>query len=239
MWPIPSINNNFLSIACSPQELTCSVIKPTSWHNCYELAAHRTYKLNNHELAHGTLFNPTIITKQIQAFIADNNLTNSFCVISLTEPTVTDNFITLPHASPTRRDFKNHQLKRLHWDFHYLYPQDDGLFAFYVTGIRQQVLFQFTLLTLQLPIHLLGITSESMALLYLYKQLYGTAFRPARLAQDMQQVKHSLHELVSSELLRRSLFINRALNVPDNHNNAALRTALGLYLLGKNAYETN
>jgi hypothetical protein len=48
-----------------------------------------------------------------------------------------------------------------------------------------------------------------MALLYLYKQIYGPAFRPAQLAYDVKKVENSsLHGLISPELLRRTLAIN-------------------------------
>jgi hypothetical protein len=238
MWPLPTITNKLLAITCTPQEICCSLIRPTRIARRYELYAHHCFPLIHHEFEQLILFNPTRIRTYIQKVISQHQLENSSCVIALTGPSITQRIITIHESTPAYHQIVDPRLKGLVWDYYYLYPEDDSRHALYVTGIKQALLLQCTLLFLQLPLHLIGITTESMALLYAYKQIYGSAFRSTQLACDMKK-QVSLHELISNELMRRTLAINPVVEAPSLHTSPAVRTALGLFLLGRNAYETN
>lgn len=237
MWPLPRLSNTLLAITCTPQELTCSLIRPTRIARRYELYAHHCYPLTHGELEQLLVFNPTLLRTYIQNVITQHQLTNSACVLALTGPSITQRIVTINQSDPVYHQFVDPRLKGLLWDYCYLYAEDDGKFAWYVTGIKQSLVLQFTLLFSTLPLHLIGITTESMALLYAYKHLYGPAFRSTQLERDMKKLNTttSLHGLLSNELMRRSL----ATTGSDLHASPTLRTALGLFLLGRTAYETN
>jgi hypothetical protein len=239
MWPLPPLPNKLLAITCTPQELTCSLIRPTRIANRYELYVHHCYSLKNHELEQLILCNPTLLRTYIQEVITRHRLEKSSCVIALTGPSIAQRIITIHDAHPNYHHLTDPRLKGLLWDFYYLYPEDDGRYAWYVAGIKQALLLQFKLLFSTLPLHLIGITTESMALLYTYKHLYGSAFRTTQLAHHMRHLTSacSLHGLLSNELIRRSLAITTPL--PTLHTSNTARTALGLFLLGSNIYETH
>lgn len=235
MWPLQTISNKILAITCTPQELTCSFIRPTRIERRYELCAHQCFPLTHGQLERLILFNPTMLRTYIQEFITHHQLAYSSCVVSVTGPSVIQRITTTHESMPTYHRFIDPRVKEMLWDFYYLYCEDDGRYAWYVAGIKQSLVLQFKLLFSTLPIHFSALTTESMALLYAYKQLYGAAFRTTRLSIDMKKLQsNSLDELITHELMRRTLACE-----PHLHTSSAIRTVLGLFLLGHAGHETN
>lgn len=239
MWPLPTITDHLLTISCTPHELVCSVIRPTRIAHRYELYAYHRYPFTRGECEQLLVCNATLLRSYIQEVVTLYQLENSMAVLVLNGPGVAERMVTLTSAHPTYQQIVDPRLKGFIWDSYYLYPEDSNQYAFYVAGIKQALLLQYKLLFCTLPLHLIGITTESMALLYLYKKLYGSTFRRSQLAHDIQKTDQTLHPLISAELMRRSLAINPAVSAPSWYDSPTLRTALGLYLLGRTAYETN
>ncbi|MFI5332848.1 MAG: hypothetical protein ACHQVS_01975 [Candidatus Babeliales bacterium] len=240
MWPFPTISNNVLAITCTPQELTCSLIRPTRIARRYELYAHYCYPLKHYELEQLILFNPTTLYTYVQEIITKHRLANSTCVVALQGPSITQRIITSNQSPPLYHQIADPRLKNMQWDYYYLYPEDDGQAAWYVAGIKHALIIQWKLLFSRLPVHLTGITTDSMALLYAYKHLYGSAFRSTQSAIDIKKLMgSSFHGLLSHELMRRALALNSSLANSMLHTSPAVTTALGLFLLGRTAYETN
>lgn len=236
MWPFPTLSHNILAITCTPQELTCSLIRPTRIARRYELYAHYCYPLIHHEFERSILFNPTTLYTYVQEVITAHHLEHSSCVVALQGPSITQRIITSTQSPPLYHQIADPRLKNMLWDYYYLYPEDDGLSAWYVAGIKQALIIQWKLLFSRLPVHLAGITTDSMALLHAYKHLYGAAFRSTRLAGDIKKQASSFHGLLSHELMRRALAINSSCAL---HTSPTVATALGLFLLGRTVYETN
>lgn len=240
MWPFPPLSHNVLAITCTPQELTCSLIRKTKIPTRYELYAHYQYPISHHEYGQSGINNPTLLRRYIEQVIETHQLAGSSCVVSLVGPAITERITSFNQTDPPYHQIADPRLKGTLWDLYYLYPEDDGRFTFYVTGVKQTLIFQWKLLFSTLSVHLVGITTESMALLYAYKYVYGATFRPTQLARDLNKLHHasSLHGLLSHECIRRSLAIHTTL-APTLYTCVSVHTALGLFLLGSTAYETD
>lgn len=239
MRPLPTIADHLLTISCTPHELVCSLIRPTRIAHRYELYAYHHYPFQS-ACEQLPISNPTLLRSYIQEVVTLHKLEHGMAALVLNGPGIAERIATLASAHPNYQQIVDPRLKGFIWDSYYLYPEENSSqYAFYVAGIKQALLLQYKLLFCTLPLHLIGITTESMALLYLYKTLYGSTFRRSQLAHDIQKTNHTLHPLISAEALRRSLAINPTLSVPAWYDAPTLRTALGLYLLGRTAYETN
>lgn len=237
MWPLPKLRNDIVSLSFTPSHVTCSWIKPTRAAAApYELIAHERIPLNNLELNQLIVFNPTSLQKKISAFVDKHNLHNASAAIALTGPQLVESIVQLHTTTPTRSDFRAPKLKSMVWDFRYLHPHEDGTNAFYVCGIPQRLLFQYKLFAMQLPLHVLQITTQQMALLRLYRHVHGSAFRPAQLARDMARTNNQLHDCITQEIMRRVVYARTpSLNTQEELPSVA--TTVGLFLLGKDMYE--
>ncbi len=236
MWPLPHVRRDIVSLSFTPSHLTCSWIKPTR-QACapYALVAHKSIPLamEAHKLI---LFNPTKLHATILTFINTYALTNASAVVSVTGPHIAESMVNLKTSNPVRADFRAQKLKSLVWDFRYVHPQEDGTFAFYVCGIPQNLLFQYTLFGMQLPLHVLTITTQQMAWLRLYRHVHGDAFRPAQLARDVARTSNQLHACFTPDILRRVIIAPHKF---EPNELPTLTQSVGLYLIGEDMYEAN
>lgn len=232
MWLLPTIRNEIVTIAFHSDALMCSWISTSPGSAPYELKAYNRYPIQKLELNQLTIFNPTRIKKYISAFLTTHSLTQALTYFALADPAIFQTVVDLPTASPTQKDFDALPLKKLVWDFCYMFPKDDG-HSFYVCGLTQRMLFQYKLLALDLPIHLIGITTESMALFRLYAHMQGSAFRPAQLARDMEKNNYQLKNYFTHDLMRRMLYVPHSMKLDSQKEMDHLISSLGLFLAGK------
>lgn len=184
------------------------------------------------ELISGIMYNPTRIKNIINSFMVKNRIKNADLLISIEGSAIFQTILQLPKASPQPSDFRIARLHTLIWDYLYLYPQDDGLFSFYIAGMPQSLLMQYTLLFISLRLQPQIITTELTAHIYLYRSLYGAAFRTSQLAHDMQSNDNQLTRFFAPETIKRLAHIPHHLATEHSY----VITALGLAALGKKLY---
>ena len=227
MWPLPPLNKSFVSVVFSPQNLTCSWIQRSNKKAPLTLRAHKQHNLQNLELEKSNVFNPTQIKQYIVNFLTTYNLKHSFVSFALSGPQIQEQFVTLTTATPHRDNFSVSNNPHMHWQWTYVYPNDAGKFTFYLCGIPQQLLFQYKLLASSTPLNLLTISTPRMALLQLYRFIYGSAFRHAQLAIDMQRYHNIIEQLFTHDT------IARIVHIPEISNEKLLQhilTSCGLFV---------
>ncbi|HZW60631.1 MAG TPA: hypothetical protein VFF04_00215 [Candidatus Babeliales bacterium] len=238
MWPLPSIKSELVTISLTPDAISFSWMKASKKYGNVELQAYRNIPLTSFEYAHAIVFNPTLLKKYISQFLSEHKLTHAFVAISIAGPSITESIVEVSKLSPEPADFPFPKLKKLLWDYRYLYP-DDNRFAFYVCGISRQLLAQYQLLSLSIPINLIAITTQRIALLQVYRQQYGAAFRHAQLARDIQLHNNDVHSLFSQDTIRRHLHIKPSLMINLQEQQSALLVSFGLFLMGKEMHAAN
>jgi hypothetical protein len=93
------------------------------------------------------------------------------------------------------------------WDYQYLYPTDTHEYVFYLCGIAQPLLLQYKLLAITHKLDLGITTSQTAALLQLYRYMQGAAFRSSKLGIDMQRAHNNPELLFSDEMIKRIITI--------------------------------
>jgi len=229
MWPLPPTKNELISITANPQHIACSWIKRSRKKPLLELRAYKRMPLQHLELEKLILFNPTKIKKFITNFVHTYNLEHAFAALALRGPGIVEHFV--PHASTTSTDnlIPANQRKHMHWQHTYAYPYEDAS-IFYVCGIQQPILLQYQLLAIATGLNLLSITTERMALLNVYKHMYGSAFRHAQLGLDMVRHNNMIEQVFAHNALARMLHIPAHINVNINKQTSHLLTASGLFI---------
>ena len=222
MWPLPSYKNELVTITICPQYLTCSWIKSSNKQAPLQLCAYERFDLDHLELEKLIVFNPTAIKKHINTFTKKHRLHNAPIACALAGPQVSERLLTLNTLTPQPEQVVTARSPHMRWEYRYLYPHDNGNFVFYRCGIPQPLLLQYKLLATRANLNLLTLTTERMALLTLYKYLYGSAFRQSQLAVHMMQRNNMIEQLFSPETLARIL------HVPDKNTTLQSKELLPL-----------
>lgn len=245
MWPLPKIRNEWVSISYTPQEIICSWIRRAQQKPApYELAAYQRIPLNNLELTSLIPHNTTLLTKSIRSFLKTHTLEHAYISCSLSGPILFEEIMDMPTASPNPSDFSSHlrtdttypALKKMNWDYQYLYPKDETHYSFYVCGLQRHHLFQYQLLAIAADMNMVVMTSEKLALLRLYKQIYGIAFRNSQLARDMITHDNNIAHFFTPDIIQRTLYIAPGLQHATT-DGAHLSTLLGLFLVGLDTHD--
>jgi hypothetical protein len=217
MWPMPAVVHKFVSIAFSPDDLTCCWIEKVNNGSSFAKAsedrqlvvrAYKNYPLNNLELANLILFNPTVIKQHIISFLSEHDLSDAFVAFALHGPAVHEEFVAMPSSTPHRNDFTISNSSHLLWEYRYLYPNDDGQFIFYVYSVPRFVVLQYKLLAVAAQCNLITITTQTMALLSAYQHMFGSAFRRSQLAVDMMRSNNNIGDIITADAVRRMVNMN-------------------------------
>lgn len=237
MWRLPTLSNEIVGITYTHNALTCSWIRKAKQDNRAVLMAYRRTPCNAAIMHQSRLFNPTVIRSHIHSFMQAHSLTNACVLFSLSGQGIVEDFIRLRTQTPKQSDIALPNFDKVVWDLHYLYPDDDGYNIFYVCGMRRELVTQYTLLATSLNLNLIAITPQFMSYLYLYRHIYGRAFRHAQLASDMRAHNNHLERFFTKELIFRLLRVSGLTNLSLEHELSFLVNALGLFLLGHSDYE--
>lgn len=243
MWPLPTIQNKWVSIEYEPAALTLSCIHTINTTTPYELVALQKIPLGNLELNGLIPYHQTAIMQSINQFLDTHNLKHAYVSCSLSGPTIFEKIIELPTASPNaemcaraaQEQDTQVTFKHMNWDYQYLCQQENACSSFYVCGIQRQHLFHYQLLAMRTRMNLSVMTTQQLALFRLYKQLHGASFRSSQFAQDMRIHNNDLRSFFTPTLLNRMLRTNA--HAITEHDVSHLSTLLGLYLLGQDSYD--
>jgi hypothetical protein len=217
MWPIPSLEHEVVSIAFSPNAIVCSWTQSESSGTAHLiLRAYKRYPLTNLELYNLIPFNPTRIKKYITSFLHEHNLQNAFITFCLDG--VAEKCVVLPTSTPHRADFDIKNVSSMQWEYRYLYPNYDGQHVFYLYAVPRSLILQYKLLAIAAQCNLITMTTQTVALLDAYKNIFGTAFRKSQLAVDMMRHDNIIADLISVDAVRRMIVIPAGINIDKEKN---------------------
>lgn len=232
MWPFNTFKTNIIAITCEPKAITLSWILSTQNKNKPPLMLNAYEKINCNylEVEQLIVFNPTRIKKYIDIFAKKHHITRPSLCIAVQGSQCHEQLIyhDKPSASLTTLGLSNH--KQLQWQYRFLYPTDDHRFTFYAAGLPYYVITQYNLLARSMGLNFQTLTTYTMAMLCLYKYMYGTTFRHAQLGIHLKQSKHSIERLFSPDLLARIITIPTTLVENKNENLSYLLAACGMFL---------
>ena len=227
MWNKPKQHSTFV-ITITPRTITYSHLSRSTNEPIIQLQSHNTEIFDTLELEKLIVFNPTIITNQIQnqyRAVANQSIP---VLIALNGPSLFAKIISSSKAHPSLDQLNLPHTPHMQWAHRYLYSHDHRHY-FYVCGLPQQILLQFQLvsITAQLPLRL--ISTEHMALLHLYRYLSGAAFRHSELGAALAKRNNNIEQLFSPDDLTRVLSIPTS-QAAANENPIPLLTARGLFI---------
>jgi len=233
MWPIPSLENELITISFSPNNLVLSYIQKTnSAPTPYLLRAYKNVALHDLELENLILYNPSKIKEIISEFLTTHQKQNSFVAFSLQGPAITERLISSPTSTLNEARFNVQNTGFIERGYHYMYPHDNGTFVFYTYAVPRSLLLQYQLLAIAAHLNLTTITTQRMALLNIYKYIFGPAFRCTQLAIDMHLHNNMIEQLITKEGLRRIIKMEPSIKTNDEFLHLA--TACGLFIQGTN-----
>ena len=205
MWPIPALEHKLVSVSFSPDAVICSWIEKTNNGTApLLLRAYKRYPLTNLELENLVLFNPTVIKKKISSFLQAHGLEDAFVAFILHGSNITEQFVAMPTSTPYCTEFgKFNSARSLLWEYRYLYPNDEGQFVFYLYSVPRSLILQYQLLAIAAQCNLIAMTTQTMALLSAYQNIFGVAFRRTQLAVDMMRCNNSIADLITVDTLNR------------------------------------
>ncbi len=218
---------NIFACIFTPRAITGGWLSAASNDVQIHLKTYHKRTLDNLELEHSYIFNPTRIAPIISSWYAATKRTMPV-VCAVLGPSIAEQILPLSQAHPTIDNFPISHGPHTQWDYSYLYSHDNFHY-FYMCSIAKPLLFQYQLLsiTTQLPIE--SITTEGMALLSLYAALFGDAFRPSQLATSLSHCKNSIEQLFSQDDLERVLAIPSTFSITES-DTLPLLIACGLFV---------
>lgn len=166
----------------------------------------------------------------ITTFLNTHNQQNAFISFCLSDPAVTQRYVTLPKNKPKRSDFTTHDPNTYAWNYQRIY-QYDGQSTFYLYSLPKTLILQHQLLAIGLRLNLTRITTTESALFYLYKYIHNSAFRQAQLAVDMIKHHNKLDLLVSLDNIRRVIQLPTGFTIEQEL--LPIATACGLFIIEK------
>jgi hypothetical protein len=216
MWPIPVLEHELCVVTFSRNTMTCSWIqKIGNGRAPLVLRAYKRYQLDNNEIVHANLFNPTTIKYNITSFLYEHNQQNAFVAFGCDGFILDEQYTALPTSTPHRTDFGVSSRNSIMWDYRYLYPNDHGQFVFYLYTMPRSLILQYQLLAIAAQCNLITITTTSMALLSAYQHIFGSAFRRSQLAIDMARHNNAINTLISADILKRIIQVPAAILLQD------------------------
>lgn len=220
-----NLHDHLVTIAIKPHQIQCSIVAKNDRTQKITLLACETNPIDNLACEQLNLFNPTWIEKIIRSFLQKHNAQNYFVACTLRGPHMFEEYIVGKnplHSLDALITKKDHHA----YDSECLYPLDNQQSVFYVCGISQPLLLQYKLLAHRLKLRLLSITTETMALLHLYKYFYGNAFRSTQLALDMMRHHNIIEQFFSPDTMHRLIDIKKS----EIKDTAHALTACGLFV---------
>lgn len=213
----------------SPHSLTYGWLKQSQKTRMLTLCAYKKTILNG-DVDAQVFFNPTSIGTALSSFLKEYNIPNPTVSCAFTSPLVTERLTTKAHATPHPGTLIMPHTQHTLWDYQYMYPTDTNEYVFYICAVTQPFLLQYKLMAIKHQLHLLTTTSQTAALLQLYRFVYADAFRSTQLGFDMKRCNNNPELLFSSEMLNRIITIPPHIPITISQEKSALLTMCGLFV---------
>jgi len=209
-----------------PHSMSCCLFEETK--DNYHLKDYQKTELNDLQLEHLIVFNPSSIESFIDQFTKKHNLKKPYTFFCLKGPSLFESTVTTKTSTPEFEEFNLPDKKNIITHSMYLYPSQDGQCRFYIAGIKRELIFQFQLLALRSNLNLVRISPATLGMLQLYKKLKGTDFRHSQLGMDLEQNNLQFDQLVDQAHL--DMLKNSSTHAIENESGHIL-PALGLFMM--------
>ncbi len=227
MWNKSKEQNAFI-VTITPRTVTCSHISRKTSSSPLSLQSYHNNTFDNLELENLILFNPTNIARHIHNYYKPIQSKKTPALIALQGPSLYTKIVSVTTAHPQLEHFNLSHAPHWLWHYSYLYSKDHRHY-FYVCGIKRTLLLQYQLLSISAQIPLCVITTEYMALLHLYRHIFGTAFRHTQLGEALAERNNNVEQLFTKDDLYRVLSIPSSQKIIDK-DHIPLLTACGLFV---------
>jgi hypothetical protein len=214
---IPTVADSIVGINITPRTITCSWISSTPEQSTpYTLQAYKHLLFELHEKNSLTLFNPTRVRSLILNFMQLYDLEDAAVVIALSGQGVTEKQLMLTQPTAPVNEIEKDELTA--WHYYQLQEAPNmPKSPWYCCGISRALLLQYQLLSIQIALNLVQVTTPTMALLKAY-----------RFIKHHQQPENGKPQANILDLVN----LNGQMRIRSPHEHAGVVESFGLYLLG-------
>lgn len=212
----------------TPRFITGCILSKKEGSTSFTLHTYHKKIVDYLALEHLYIFNPTYVrTILLSWYPKSNHKLPVAC--GLLGPSLHEEITPFATMTPLAMDDPYTNPLHMHREYSYLYSYEN-LHYFYRCAIEQTILFQYKLLsiTARLPFHI--ITTQNIALLSVYRALFGATYRSAQLALALTRCNNSIEDLFSSDDLARLLSIPSSITLSDEDIRPLL-VSCGLFLM--------
>lgn len=222
--------DEIVSILFWQNHLTFCWIQQLERSSALYLKAYHHVPLNNFELEQLIIHNPTALDTHIKQFFSAHPIHKPYVLFGLHGPMCIEKLIPLHTSTPSPNQLLLASSIDWNWDYHYLYPTDQGQYMFYTTGIPKATLFGYQLLALRNKLNLLKISPRTISLYQLYKYIYGSGYRNSQLGVHMQRHNNSLEQFFTPDIIARIVHIPAEHGITAKSALPVLAHACGLFV---------
>ncbi len=220
MWPLTKRNQEYITLSLSNHDLAIG---------CFSPEHSKTPKLKAFERHSLETYSFLNIAPFIKNFIKKNTAQNTPLIISLKSPLIYEQLQSFTTMSPRIADVASSNLKKLIWEYRYLLSMDNGQHLFYLAGITRHAIAHYYMIAQKVGAQLMGISSDYMALIQAYRQMYGAAFRQSQLGVDLTRSEYHLETVISDQTIGRLMTIPQSISIDTIQEKKTLLTFAGLY----------
>jgi hypothetical protein len=220
-------NHNVFAYIFTPRIITGCWLSLHRENNRIQLRSYHKKIIDHLELEHLYIFNPTRIGSLIASWYHATKQKMPIAY-ALAGPSIYEKIVPTTTAHPTPNQLPISPALHLQWEHAYLYSYDSAHY-FYLCGIQKTLLFQYQLLAIRMQLPLHSITTQGMALLDIYRYLFGSTYRPAQLAMALTKCNNNIEQLFSRDDLARLLMLPAQYNLSPS-DIIPLLTACGLFV---------
>lgn len=201
--------------------------------NRYQLKAYQHVVLAPEDHAQGLIYSMHTIKEAILSFVKTYRLYGARAFLSLQAPCVVEKIIRIAVPSAYDVAYSEKELQGLCVEYSHLYDIGDGTSVMYVCGIRPETYLQHRLLLHMAAIDIALYTTALMGHIFLYKKVYGDAFRKGLFALDMQRHNNDIGSLFTHEWLARVIEVPDCLSDAYEKDFSCIVTSVGTYVAGE------
>lgn len=228
-WFTQSPTPELVTIVLSPHNIACGWIQQSKHNQPLTLRAYERTPLHGYLDAH-TIFNATALGNLITAFLIKHRIKNPSLSCAFASPLVTERLTTKTHATPDPSSLIMTHTQHTLWDYYYLYPTDNDAYVFYVCAVTQPLLLQYKLMAINHQLPIATTTSQTAALLHLYRYIHAHTFRASQLGIDMQQCNNTPERLFNTDILHRIITSSTLSHITPTQEASFLLTMCGLFV---------
>jgi len=224
MWPLPRISNDIIAISFAPQAVSFAWIQKSSGKFQHRLKAFKTTTFESAD----ALLVPMRLRSFINEFLKAHCLPDASVFFSLNRPSIIDKIITLPTKNPQPEQFEQPHLQSLIWDSQLLYQQDYNHWAFYLSCMKPETLFQYKVLAASCNLNLRSIVPSFISYLQLHRAYKKDPQTDDRFGDHMMTQQNNIQSLITINDIASLVAIDPTIHFDDANDFEIIKELIGL-----------